>query len=69
MKKADKKVTLHIPADLLKKAQQQTGQGITATIRHGLKLVAAGEAYKRFRELRGKVSIRIDLEALRNDGR
>ncbi len=65
--KALKKVTVHLPEDLLKNARKQTGQGITATIRQGLKLVAAGETYKRLRALRGKVTIQIDLDALRED--
>jgi len=67
--KADQKITVHVPADLLKNARKQTGQGITATIRQGLRLVAAGGTYRRLRELRGKVAIKIDLEALRDDGR
>jgi Arc/MetJ-type ribon-helix-helix transcriptional regulator len=65
--KAEKKITVHIPEELLRVAQKQTGQGISETVRHGLKLVAAGNTYKRLRELRGKVSIRINLEALRED--
>ncbi len=67
--KADQKITVHVPADLLKSAQKQTGQGITATIRQGLRLVAAGGTYRRLRELRGKVAIKIDLGALRDDRR
>ena len=65
--KAQKKITIHVPVDLLKNAQKQTGQGITATVRHGLQLVAAGETYKRLRELRGKVAFKVDVEALRED--
>lgn len=67
--KADQKITVHVPADLLKNAQKQTGKGITATIRQGLSLVAAAGTYRRLRELRGKVAIKIDLEALRDDRR
>ncbi len=67
--KADQKITVHVPVDLLKNAQKQTGQGITATIRQGLRLVAAGGTYRKLRELRGKAAIKIDLEALRDDRR
>jgi hypothetical protein len=67
--KSDQKITVHVPAELLKNAQKQTGQGITATIRQGLRLVAAGETFRRLRRLRGKVAIKIDLAALRDDGR
>lgn len=65
--KAEKKITVHVPEALLRKAQRQTGLGITATIRQGLKLVAAGETFRRLRELRGKVPIQVDLDALRED--
>ena len=41
-----RKVTVELPADLLRRAQKSTGDGITSTIRRGLELVAAGEAYR-----------------------
>jgi hypothetical protein len=62
-----RKVTVHIPEDLLDRAQRSTGEGITQTIRRGLQLVAAGDAYRKLRALRGKVSISIDLDKLRDD--
>lgn len=62
-----RKVTVHLDRDLLRKAQRQTGKGVTATIRHGLELVAASEAYERLRALRGKVKFSVDLDALRAD--
>ena len=66
---AAKKITVHVPASLLEQAQRSTGQGITETIRRGLQLVAASEAYKKLRALRGKVSISVDIESLREDRR
>jgi hypothetical protein len=66
---AVRKVTIHIDGGLLKRAQRCTGEGVTATIRRGLELVAAGEAYDRLRALRGKVALSLDLEALREDRR
>ena len=63
-----RKVTVHIPEDLLDRAQRSSGEGITQTIRRGLQLVAAGDAYRKLRALRGKVAVSVDLEKLRNDG-
>ena len=62
-----RKITVHVPEALLAKAQRSTGQGITETIRRGLQLVAASDAYKKLRALRGKVSITLDIESLRDD--
>ncbi len=50
-----RKITVEVPADLLKKAQQASGTGITQTIRAGLELMAASRTYARLLELRGKV--------------
>ena len=66
---AARKVTVELPEDLLQKAQRSTGKGITATIRQGLELVAAGRAYDQLRKLRGKVEFSIDLKSLRQDRR
>src|SRR5207244_5151380 len=54
------KITVHIDRQLLQRARRRTGQGLTATIRHGLELVAASEVYDRLRALRGKVKFSID---------
>ena len=50
-----RKITVELPLDLLEKAQRATGSGITQTVRTGLQLVAASQAYARLRQLRGKV--------------
>jgi hypothetical protein len=42
---------------------------VTATIRHGLELVAASEAYDTLHRLRGKVKFSLDVRALRADRR
>ncbi|MFZ0428982.1 MAG: hypothetical protein WAO20_12765 [Acidobacteriota bacterium] len=63
----DKKITVHVPEELLRKARKQTGQGISATVRQGLKLVAAGQTFQRLRELRGKVTLNVDMDELRED--
>ena len=62
-----RKITVHVPASLLDKARQTTGSGITATVRQGLQLVAATDAYRRLRALRGKMKLSIDLDELRDD--
>ena len=62
-----KKVTIHLPEELLEKAQEATGEGITETVRRGLELIAAAKAYEDVRALRGKVKFGIDLMKLRDD--
>ena len=62
-----RKITVQIPDELLTRAQQASGKGVTATVRDGLRLVAAAEAYKGLRRLRGKVKFSLDLERLRED--
>jgi hypothetical protein len=55
MRDTARKITVEIPSELLEKAQQASGAGITQTIRTGLQLVAASRTYARLRQLRGKV--------------
>ncbi len=62
-----KKITVEISEELLSKAQKATKQSITETIRQGLRLVAASEAYENLRKLRGKVKFSISLKALREE--
>jgi hypothetical protein len=49
------KITVRVASELLKKAQRASGAGIAKTIRIGLQLVAASDAYAKLRGLRGKV--------------
>ena len=65
--KALKKVTVAPPPDLLDRATQATGKGITATIRESLEAVAASHTFERLRRLRGKVKLTIDVDRLRRD--
>jgi hypothetical protein len=62
-----RKVTVDVPEQLLEKAQQATGSGITQTIRTGLQLVAAAQTYDRLRGLRGKVRFSRTFEELKAD--
>jgi hypothetical protein len=63
----ERKITVHVPEDLLERAQKSSGQGITETVRQGLRLVAAGETFRQVARLRGQVKFSIDLARLRED--
>jgi hypothetical protein len=65
--KTSRKITLEVPDDLLRKAQDSTGQGITATIRRGLELVAAGRAHAELRRWKGRLKLNVDVARLRDD--
>jgi hypothetical protein len=63
------KVTVELPSELLRRARKSTGEGITATVRRGLELVAARNAYEELRRLRGQVRLSVDVGTLREDKR
>jgi SAM-dependent MidA family methyltransferase len=62
------KVTVHVDQDLLQRAQERTGKGVSATIRQGLTLVAASGVSEKLKRLRGRVRFS-DLRVLREDRR
>jgi hypothetical protein len=62
-----RKITVEIPDELLEKAQQASGSGITQTIRAGLQLLAASQAYDRLLQLRGKVRFSRTFQELKED--
>jgi hypothetical protein len=62
-----RKITVEIPDDLLEKAQRASGAGITQTVRTGLQLLAASQAYDRLRQMRGKVRFSRTFEELKED--
>ena len=64
-----RKITAHVPVELLQRAQEATGKGVTETVRRGLDLLVAAEAADELRRLRGKVRLDIDLAELRRDRR
>ena len=64
---AARKITVEISGELLRKAQKSTGEGVTATIRRGLELVAASQAYEGLHRLRGRVKFSVDWRRLRQD--
>jgi hypothetical protein len=62
-----RKVTVLLPTDLVKRATDATGLGLTPTIRKGLESVAAGEAFDGLRRLRGKLKLSLNVGELRQD--
>jgi hypothetical protein len=62
-----RKITVEVPPDLLERAQRATGGGITQTVRTGLQLVAASDAYARLRRYRGKVRFTVSVAELKSD--
>ncbi len=64
---AARKITVEVPKQLLRKARQASGTGITQTVRAGLELVAASQTYARLRLLRGKVRFTRTLSELKAD--
>jgi len=65
--KTARKITVEVPPGLLDKAQKASGAGVTETVRTGLQLVAASQAYARLREMRGKVRFSRTLPELKAD--
>jgi hypothetical protein len=64
---AARKITVEIPEALLEKAQKASGTGVTQTVRTGLQLLAASQAYKQLRGLRGKVRFSRTASELKAD--
>lgn len=62
-----RKITVDVPEVLLEKAQQATGSGITQTVRTGLQLVAASQAYAKLLQARGTFRFSRTLAELKDD--
>jgi hypothetical protein len=63
----ERKITVHVPVELLERAQKSSGRGVTETVRQGLRLVAAGETFRQLAALRGSVKFSLDPKKLRED--
>jgi hypothetical protein len=61
------KITVEVPRDLLSKAQRASGKGITQTVRTGLQLLAASQAYDRLLKSQGKVRFSRSWQELKDD--
>ncbi|MGA9057102.1 MAG: hypothetical protein WB763_11380 [Terriglobia bacterium] len=62
-----RKLTILIPEDLLRRAQKTTQTGVTPTVRRGLQILAAQEAYQALRKMRGKVKFGLTWQEMRGD--
>jgi len=62
-----RKITVEVPEELLEKAQQASGTGVTQAVRAGLRLMAASQTYARLRRLRGKVRFSRTANELKDD--
>ncbi len=62
-----KKITLNVPVDLLDEALKVGGDNLTQTVRKGLQLIAAQDAFKGIRKMRGKVKFSLPLDEIRYD--
>ena len=67
--KSERKITVHVRSDLLDKAQKAARAGVSETVRKGLELLAASEAYDGLLKMQGKVKFSVDLSELRRDRR
>lgn len=62
-----RKITVEVPDELLERAREASGLGITQTVRTGLQLVAASRTYERLRDMKGKVKFSVPAEELKRD--
>ena len=62
-----RKITVQVSEDLLEQAQAHTGEGVTETVRAGLKKLASIRAQQELRKLRGTFKFTINLNDLRED--
>jgi hypothetical protein len=67
--KPPRKITVLVSSELLAKAQKAARAGVSETVRKGLELLAASEAYDGLLKMRGKVEFSVALSELRDDGR
>ncbi len=65
--KTEQKVTVKLPEELIKKAMKASGEGLTPTLRRGLELVAAKDAYRGLLKLKGKFDPGLDYERVKKD--
>ena len=67
MEDSIRKITVHVPADLLAAAQAETGEGVTETVRRGLELLRRARAYRELAKLRGKIKFEMTADELRGE--
>ena len=62
-----RKITVQVPTEDLKRAQAFTGEGVTETVRAGLKRLASMKAQRSLLKLRGKVRFAMTSDELKYD--
>ena len=62
-----RKITVQVPANDLRLAQQFTGEGVTETVRAALKKLASVRAQQRLLHQRGKIKFSMTLDEMRFD--
>jgi Arc/MetJ-type ribon-helix-helix transcriptional regulator len=62
-----RKITVEVPEELLADAQAYTGEGISETVRAGLRRLAVVQAQQDARKLRGRIRFSLSLDQLRHD--
>jgi hypothetical protein len=62
-----RKITANLPKELLERAIDETGEGVTETIRKGLKLILAQSAAAKLLDYKGKIQMSINLDEARAD--
>jgi hypothetical protein len=62
-----RKLTILVPEDLLRRAQKTTRTGVTPTVRRGLQILAAQDAYEGLRKMRGKVRFGLTWQEMRGE--
>lgn len=60
-----RRITANLPGNLLKEALGATGQGITETLIQGLQLVRRSRAYEKGMALKGRLTLDLDIDTLR----
>jgi hypothetical protein len=66
---AQRKITVLVQSDLLARAQKTSHAGISETVRKGLELLAASDAYDGLLKMPGKAKFSVNLRELRRDRR
>ena len=64
-----RRVTANLPEDLLEKAMEVTGQGITETLVEGLEQLRRRRFYEKLRQLKGKIHLNVDIDEARGRNR
>jgi hypothetical protein len=67
--KVSRKYTVELEESLVQSAVKATGKSITDTVRQGLKILAATEAYRELAKMRGVANLQLDVKDLRKDKR